>query len=686
MTTEPTPKIAINIQTGPAPNPKVCTISPVVAGQLQTEHTHVYHATLREGADGREQFTPDLPDAPREHLNPQGLAIVGTLVGPGDVVIGRVQPQAAASMPEEQVLAKMLGREGPIRDTSVRVSVGVGGVVEAASIVDGRAEVTVRWTRPLERGDVLVDEAGHEAIVGDIGPLAEFEALWGSGGARTLSKQAIARDTLHARSIGPYSAVTQLPFQGRERFGGQSVSAATIASLVDAGLQWTAFEMLTLKADAVEERSRIYADIVQDKPLEPGATRRSAVMDVERLFEAIGLHVALDAASIEASWATTETVIARSHGAVKKPETFSPSTHLPETGGLFCPRIFGPIHSFRCACGALGMRQAGQVCEACGVESASTSVRRKRFGHIELPIPVVHPWRPDLQLEAIPVLPADLRPRVPLDDGRFATSDLNMLYRQVITQSHKVTRLMALDAPEHIVERECDSLQQAVSALFDNDNVTAPLRSRGRVLYSVHHQLQRSLLGLRQTRCDYSAVAHCIPDDALEPGICRLPRAMARELFKPWVFSRLVSTGEAGSVGEAKQAVDDRSAAAMTAVDDVAARAVVLMSSPQALGAARIELWEEPIVAVSSDVFSPVVHVHVPILPAAVDELTAVIGQVFSVADLDPRPSGWLSAAMAGGPLSELLADAAADPVSDPTLRLALGWWPAGGSESTRDR
>src|SRR5437867_4380358 len=169
-----------------------------------------------------------------------------------------------------------------------------------------------------------------------------------------------------------------------------------------------------------------------------------------------------------------------SHGEVKKPETINYRTFKPERDGLFCARIFGPTKDYECACGKYKrMKFAGVVCDKCGVEVTRARVRRERLRDMDLDslardlraqmlgetsvqkrkkivkrLKVIEAFlksgnQPDwMILEVVPVIPPELRPLVPLDGGRFATSDLNDLYRRVINRNNRLKRLMDLKAPE----------------------------------------------------------------------------------------------------------------------------------------------------------------------------------------------------------------------------------------------
>src|SRR5437870_3706841 len=199
---------------------------------------------------------------------------------------------------------------------------------------------------------------------------------------------------------------------------------------------------------------------------------------------------------IRISLASPEMIRTWSYGEVKKPETINYRTFKPERDGLFCAKIFGPIKDYECLCGKYKrLKHRGVICEKCGVEVALTRVRRERMGHVELASPVAHIWflkslpsRIGLLLDmtlrdiervlyfeafvviepGMTMLPPDLRPLVPLDGGRFATSDLNDLYRRVINRNNRLKRLLDLNAPDIIVRNEKRMLQESVDALLDN--------------------------------------------------------------------------------------------------------------------------------------------------------------------------------------------------------------------------
>ncbi len=169
-------------------------------------------------------------------------------------------------------------------------------------------------------------------------------------------------------------------------------------------------------------------------------------------------------------------------------------------------------------------------------------------------------------LDAIPVIPPDLRPMVQLDGGRFATSDLNDLYRRVINRNNRLKRLLDLGAPEIIVNNEKRMLQEAVDALFDNGRrgrpVTGPgnrpLKSLSDMLKGKQGRFRQNLLG---KRVDYSGRSVIVVGPELKLHQCGLPKAMALELFKPFVMKRLVDMDAANNIKSAKRMVDRQKSA-----------------------------------------------------------------------------------------------------------------------------
>ncbi len=401
--------------------------------------------------------------------------------------------------------------------------------------------------------------------------------------------------------------------------------------------------------------------------------------------------------AISISLASSDKILERSYGEVTKPETINYRSFKPEKDGLFCEKIFGPVRDWECHCGKYKrIRYKGIICDRCGVEVTTKSVRRERMGHISLAVPVIHIWfwkslpskigyilgmsakqlerviyyesyvviepgnsglnkkdllseeeyfqiisestengeetetnedseeeneflakiggeaildllkRTDMQavsvelrlavreetsfqrksdalkrlrvvesfkkstnrpewmvLSVVPVIPPELRPLVPLEGGRFATSDLNDLYRRVIIRNNRLKKLMEIKAPEVILRNEKRMLQEAVDALFDNGRKSAavrgdgnrPLKSLSDMLRGKQGRFRQNLLG---KRIDYSGRSVIVVGPDLELHECGLPKDMALELFKPFVIRKLVERGLVKTVKSAKKMVDRR--------------------------------------------------------------------------------------------------------------------------------
>ena len=177
-------------------------------------------------------------------------------------------------------------------------------------------------------------------------------------------------------------------------------------------------------------------------------------------------------------------------------------------------------------------------------------------------------------MNVIPVIPPDLRPMVQLDGGRFATSDLNDLYRRVINRNNRLKRLLELGAPEIIVRNEKRMLQESVDALIDNGRrgrpVTGagnrPLKSLSDLLKGKQGRFRQNLLG---KRVDYSGRSVIVVGPELKIYQCGLPKEMAVELFKPFVMKELVARGIAHNIKNAKRMVEKLSPEVWEILEDV---------------------------------------------------------------------------------------------------------------------
>ncbi len=431
--------------------------------------------------------------------------------------------------------------------------------------------------------------------------------------------------------------------------------------------------------------------------------------------------------AISISLASSDKILERSYGEVTKPETINYRSFKPEKDGLFCEKIFGPVRDWECHCGKYKrIRYKGIICDRCGVEVTTKSVRRERMGHISLAVPVVHIWfwkslptkigyilgmsskelekiiyyesyvvihpgksglkekeliteeqyfqilsehsgagdddeaeegsqfvakiggeavlellrktdihslslqlrrqakeetsaqrktealkrlrvieafkkssnRPEwMVMSVIPVIPPELRPLVPLEGGRFATSDLNDLYRRVIIRNNRLKKLIEIKAPEVILRNEKRMLQEAVDALFDNGRKTAavrgdgnrPLKSLSDMLRGKQGRFRQNLLG---KRIDYSGRSVIVVGPELNLHQCGLPKEMALELFKPFVIRKLVERGMVKTVKSAKKLVDKRSAEVWDILEEIIDDHPVLLNRAPTLHRLGIQAFQ----------------------------------------------------------------------------------------------
>ncbi|HJA76853.1 MAG TPA: DNA-directed RNA polymerase subunit beta', partial [Candidatus Desulfovibrio gallistercoris] len=238
-------------------------------------------------------------------------------------------------------------------------------------------------------------------------------------------------------------------------------------------------------------------------------------------------------------------------------------------------------------------------------------------------------------MEVIPVIPPELRPLVPLDGGRFATSDLNDLYRRVINRNNRLKRLLELGAPEIIVNNEKRMLQEAVDSLFDNGRrgrpVTGPgnrpLKSLSDMLKGKQGRFRQNLLG---KRVDYSGRSVIVGGPTLQMHQCGLPKQMALELFKPFVMKRLVDLNHAQNIKSAKRMVERFRPQVWDVLEEIITEHPVLLNRAPTLHRLGIQAFEPQLVegkaiqlhplvcsAFNADFDGDQMAVHLPLSPEA---------------------------------------------------------------------
>ncbi|MBP6952540.1 MAG: DNA-directed RNA polymerase subunit beta' [Alphaproteobacteria bacterium] len=232
-------------------------------------------------------------------------------------------------------------------------------------------------------------------------------------------------------------------------------------------------------------------------------------------------------------------------------------------------------------------------------ETKSELKRKKYVKRLKLVEAFIHSGgRPEwMVLEVIPVIPPEIRPLVPLDGGRFATSDLNDLYRRVINRNNRLKRLIELRAPDIIVRNEKRMLQESVDALFDNGRrgrvITGtnrrPLKSLSDMLKGKQGRFRQNLLG---KRVDYSGRSVIVVGPELKLHQCGLPKKMALELFKPFIYSRLERYGLANTIKAAKRMVEKERPEVWDILEEVIREHPVLLNRAPTLHRLGIQAFE----------------------------------------------------------------------------------------------
>ena len=246
-------------------------------------------------------------------------------------------------------------------------------------------------------------------------------------------------------------------------------------------------------------------------------------------------------------------------------------------------------------------------------------------------------------LDVVPVIPPELRPLVPLDGGRFATSDLNDLYRRVINRNNRLKKLMELKAPDVIIRNEKRMLQEAVDALFDNGRRgrvlrganNRPLKSLSDTLKGKQGRFRQNLLG---KRVDYSGRSVIVVGPELRLHQCGLPKKMALELFKPFIYNKLEERQLVATIKQAKEMVEDQSPEVWDILEEVIREHPVLLNRAPTLHRLGIQAFEPVLVegkairihplvctAFNADFDGDQMAVHIPLSPEAQIEASVLM-------------------------------------------------------------
>ena len=305
----------------------------------------------------------------------------------------------------------------------------------------------------------------------------------------------------------------------------------------------------------------------------------------------------------------------------------------------------------------MGAEAIKELLKRVDVETASVELREKMRTETSLQkrlkfakrLKVVEAFRKSgnkpqwMILDVIPVIPPELRPLVPLDGGRFATSDLNDLYRRVINRNNRLKKLMDLHAPEVIVRNEKRMLQEAVDALFDNGRRgrvlrganNRPLKSLSDTLKGKQGRFRQNLLG---KRVDYSGRSVIVVGPDLKLHQCGLPKKMALELFKPFIYHRLEQTGHCSTIKQAKEMVEQQEPIVWDILEEVIKDHPVMLNRAPTLHRLGIQAFEPVLVegkaikihplvctAFNADFDGDQMAVHIPLSPEAQVEASVLM-------------------------------------------------------------
>jgi hypothetical protein len=681
------------------------------------------------------QLSRDLPGVHAgqvEHLDARGLPRIGARLRTGDILVGRRIPDA----------------RGQWIEASLRVPPAICGTViavrESPQEEGIRVEVELGWERQLERGDVLADERGRVFQVADIRDNLTSEAAWDQPARRvTLYKIACARERMSARSIGPYALLTEQPLGGPRTFGGQLIEPAELALLGQRGAEITRLEWMTIKSDNPRARMEIYESIIRGQPQLLTEVPVSLRLLASELL-ALGLQLDLEARQLQLVPAGSDALRARCPKVVRRPDMIDLGSHQPLPGGLFCEEIFGrrgsterreQLGRIELAYPVLHPWFAGAVASLLGIEESELfrlidheAVWTPRGTCVDAPPSEPPAWErtgalavrqrlAELDLaelgrmdnergrqagvlrsagleptfaivDVLPVLPPDLRPIVCLDGGRITSSDLNELYRRVVSRNVRLRQLMAGHAPALVLHNEAVQLQGAIDALMNNGFRRRWVRtSERRPLVSLTHLVAGRLEILLHKRVDYSGVAVLVPDPRLDDTTCNLPASLALELFRPFVYGVLQRQGQATTLLEAREMLAKDASQARRALDEATHSYPVLLmpfreedpSLAPAVVACDVKIWEGAALcaspAVCEHLAAAEVAIHVPLSPEAVEEARTLLRLDSQPTPLPTAEPGWLMGAI--GRVPEVLVGAALsgelDPVADPLTCLALG-------------
>lgn len=567
---------------------------------LTSEVSHVFSTRCEE----REKITPkieSLIEADLTNIDELGIVKLGTLVEPGDILVCKGLLSNPVSL-ETRLLYAIFGIDY-YTDVSLRVPYNVNGEVTDIKIVyrDNKGStvkdeiesvsVTVLQKFPLNIGDVLQDDSGNEGVVVAFDPnLTRYDMIVNFPFGTKINKKSIAEQSIEFRSVGDYTLLRKIPiatYNDTYVVSGipQKLDFADMVKFFNYGYGDVLQNVISYQADQPRNRKVLYKNIVHNKPTDVFRLPGSDINEFSCLLKALCLKpifrdksgeelsfsyiqenselnsAYLSDLSLEIDALSDDEIRKMSCGEVTKPDDFNYRTYGAESGGLYCEKIFGPISDYSCRCGKYkGVRYKGGICDKCGVEVTTSEVRYQRFGHLELAVPIQHPFLPNRMLTVLPVLPAELRPAWQ-NRGRIFCSSPNDLYRRVINRNNRLKKMISSETPTIMLRNEEILLQEEIDGLFNNAYCN-------KKVFSAFNQLSLSLADrlknfftkhLKGVNLDYSAACNVIIDESLSDEQCGLPFRIAFELFKPFLAEKLCKTDIVSNLKEAEKLLERES-------------------------------------------------------------------------------------------------------------------------------
>ncbi len=724
---QPTTERYLTIGTGNVPNGCAVAASVLERGLLTSVHLWQSKQELFETAVAKPRLTRDNPfltEREQMNLDEDGLVRFGTVVAANEVIASIVELDLQPSA--RGLVAPTHGNQW-VSDRTWNIPAGWEGAVVTAirrflkrdfqgpvqkNFLE-ELEVELRADRPLQIGDVLLigdrpvvvsaimsdpprDRSGN---IADVVVSPEFGCELGITRdhfdplpvAKAIER---AEDQLTVRNVGPYSLIGQEPLKGKHRFGGQSISVSHIEWLIDHGLRALAGELACLKSDDLSNRKKcdslltgVAGKLIDlDKP-----NGSESLAEIIVYLTGLGFCVCPCAGdgcvTLQIEPSSPEQLLAQSGGRVSKSETIHYRTYEDVDDGLFGPNIFG----------------------------FSSGSRRRRFGHIQLAVPIVpmlirigHPspldvatglsqeaidrvityeanihWQENgpflvgraddpsprsesnlgtgavalrtllaLRMlnepseairicqtfitEIVPVVPPDWRPLVLLDNGNFATSDLNDLYRAVINRNNRLIKLIDLAAPQVILDNEARLLQHTVDLLHANcvhPKAKADIGSDGRRMVDLLSLLLQKIQQ-QEKRVDWSGAARLVADAAVNDRSVQVPQRIFETLKLGCELPLLITSQRARG------------------------RFVARMPYPHATPALVVSPATYELLA-NSEVAPLIAYVHRPITNTGCSEAIRLVrDEPLSKAAVVPSDMNWFDSATAGE-LAAKLVDAA---------------------------